>query len=112
MNKGDGFWTTAGPGVPNFENMEKLGYNKLQAPLQSLIITFPGVHPYGKKGLENIMSYEKKDIKLGDAPKITIKCNYEYKPGISHVFSKKSCVNIAPKYPKFVNVSLHLPTKP
>jgi hypothetical protein len=62
----------------DLENMEKYGYSKLQAPLQSLIITFWNsefsriiadederyVDLFGQKGLENIMKYEKKDIFL------------------------------------------------
>jgi hypothetical protein len=88
--------------VPNFENMEKYGYTQLQAPLQSLIITFPHndltniieegeryAELIGQKGLENNMKFDKKDIKISDEAKITIKCNYEYRSKVPRIFSQE-----------------------
>lgn len=92
----------------DLDNMEKYGYSKLQAPLQSLIITFWNsdfskiiedederyLNLFGQKGLDNIMKHEKKDIKIGEDAKITAKCNYEYKDGVPHIFSQDEL----PKY--------------
>jgi len=108
LNKGDGLFFTGDADSPNFENMERLGYTKLQAPLQSLIIAFPHKNfdniissddrqytaLYGQKGLENNMSFEYKDIKQSETTKITIKCNYKYKPGVPRIFSETEL----PKY--------------
>jgi hypothetical protein len=107
LDKGDGLFNVVES--PDFENMERLGYTKLQGPLQSLIITFPHkdfesiisnesdnryTELFGQKGLENNMYYEKKDIKVENTAKITIKCNYEYKPDAPHIFSSEEL----PKY--------------
>jgi hypothetical protein len=92
----------------DLENMEKYGYSKLQAPLQSLIITFWNrdfskiienederyLNLFGQKGLDNIMKHEKKDIKIGEDAKITIKHNYEYRDGVPRIFSQDEL----PKY--------------
>ena len=108
LDAGDGFFYTNNV-LEDLENMEKYGYTKLQAPLQSLIITFPHKdldniianeedkenykELFGQKGLQNVMKYDKKD---GAQPEIN---NFEYKPGIlpvgnHHIFSETEL----PKY--------------
>jgi hypothetical protein len=87
----------------DLENMEKYGYTKLQAPLQSLIVTFPHKdlttiiaddhdterykQLFGQTGLDNVMKSETKTIKIGEAS-VPIKCNYEYRQGVSRIFSE------------------------
>lgn len=107
LDAGDGLFVVNDVDA-DLENMEKYGYSKLQAPLQSLIITFWNsefsriiadederyVDLFGQKGLENIMKYEKKDIKIGEDAKISIKCNYEYKAKVPRIFSQAEL----PKY--------------
>lgn len=91
LDSGDGFFYTNNV-LEDLENMERYGYTKLQAPLQSLIITFPHKdldniianeedrenykELFGQKGLQNVMKYEKKD---GAQPEIS---KFEYKTGI------------------------------
>ena len=107
LDSGDGLFLVNDVDA-DLENMEKYGYSKLQAPLQSLIITFWNsdfsqiiedederyLNLFGQKGLDNIMKHNKKDIKIGEDAKISIKCNYEYKDGVPRIFSQAEL----PKY--------------
>jgi superfamily II DNA or RNA helicase len=101
LNQGDGLFVVNN--AADLENMEKYGYSKLQAPLQSLIVTFwhedferivndedDGIkykELYGQTGLDHIMKYVKDNTK-------NLKYNYEYKPGVPHIFSQE----LLPRY--------------
>ena len=103
LDAGDGFFYTNNV-LEDLEDLEKYGYTKLQAPLQSLIITFPHKdldniianeedkenykELFGQRGLQNVMKYDKKD---GAQPEIN---NFEYKQGFVPIFSETEL----PKY--------------
>jgi hypothetical protein len=89
----------------SLENMEALGYTKLQAPLQSLIIVFP--HPdfndivkeiddsgdsyrklIGIEGLKNNMSFKEVRGTGADGQPTFMKYDYEYKRDVPRIFSE------------------------
>lgn len=90
----------------SLENMEALGYTKLQAPLQSLIIVFP--HPdfndivkeidessgdsyrklIGIEGLKNNMSFKEVRGTGPDGQPTFMKYDYEYKRDVPRIFSE------------------------
>ena len=102
LNQGDGLFVVNNES--DLENMEKYGYSKLQAPLQSLIVTFwhedferivndeedddvKYKELYGQTGLDHMMKYVKDNTK-------NLKYNYEYKEGVPHIFSQ----DLLPRY--------------
>ena len=108
--------------IIDFDNMDQFGYTILQKPIEALNIVYPNsdfditkkytkdqkdnfiVEMIGKTGLNKIMKYQEKKVRLGKF-EVLMKYNFEYKNNkFGRIFSKENLHKYSSKMAKICDI--------